>query len=252
MSYKPSQKSHTIIANFKSNHTRTSTKEFVKYIDNFIQNEKIKNDIIIFPSASALDEYDILSDNLSIGTQNAYCEFKGSYTGESTKIHLDEFNIKTILIGHSERRHILKETQELMVRKFNFYKDAGFKIIYCVGEPLEVKQDKNNKNTNKIIQEYICEQLNQIDISYENLLIAYEPVWAIGTGISASLEDIKQIHKWLKTLTNKKILYGGSVKEDNIKNILECANVDGALIGTASWIKEDFKNIISISDMIKK
>ena len=158
-------------------------------------------------------------------------------------MQLDEFEIKTILIGHSERRHILGETQKEISTKFNYYKALGYKIVYCVGEPLEVKEQGLSQTLG-----YIWEQFDGIDLSYSNMIIAYEPVWAIGTGVSATLEDIEIIHKKIKKKISQKLLYGGSVKLNNISEILDIPNVDGALIGTASWIEDDFKQIIKIAN----
>jgi triosephosphate isomerase len=150
-----------IASNFKTNHTRQSTKEFISFVNDYLTKNSIKNEIIVFPTATSLD---------------------------------NEFGIKTILIGHSERRHILGETQEQIAQKFNFYKELGYKIIYCIGEPLEVKEQGLEKTL-----EYIYEQFVGIDTNYENLILAYEPVWAIGTGVTATSEDIVNVHNaWWK------------------------------------------------------
>ncbi len=227
-----------IASNFKTNHTRKSTASFVQKLNTFLQEENISNEVYVFPTSSSLDDFDTVP-NLSIGVQNAYPTQKGSFTGELGTQQLDEFDIKTILLGHSERRHILGETQEQIKEKFNFYKDLGYKIIYCIGEPLEVKEQGLDKTL-----EYLYEQLDGIDISYENLILAYEPVWAIGTGVTATSEDIINIHSAIKEKINKPLLYGGSVKVANVKEICTLAGVDGVLIGTASWIIEDFIQII--------
>ena len=230
-----------IASNFKTNHTRKYTKEFVKNIDSFLKKNEIKNEIMVFPSLTSIDNFD-LSSNLTLGVQNAYYAKNGSFTGEIGSEQLDEFAIKTILIGHSERRHILNESQKDISLKFNYYKALGYKIIYCVGEPLEVKEQGIAHTLS-----YVFEQFNGIDLQYDNMIIAYEPVWAIGTGVSARLEDIELIHKKLKKKLQKPILYGGSVKLANISEILDIPNVDGALIGTASWKLDDFKQIIKIA-----
>jgi len=230
-----------IASNFKTNHTRKSTKIFVEDINNFLEEENIKNEIFIFPTATALDNFN-LTDNLTIGVQNGYYVQNGSFTGEIGTEQLDEFNIKTILIGHSERRHKLGESQKEIALKYNYYKSLGYKIIYCIGEPLEVKEQGLTETLG-----YIWEQFDGIDLNYDNLIIAYEPVWAIGTGVVASIEDITTIHKKIKKKIDKPLLYGGSVKVNNISDILDIENVDGALIGTASWIVEDFKQIINIA-----
>jgi len=230
-----------IASNFKTNHTRKSTKEFIENINQFLQEEEIKNEVFIFPTATSLDNFE-LNDNLTIGVQNAYNVQNGSFTGEIGTEQLDEFDVKTILIGHSERRHKLGESQQEVALKYNYFKALGYKIIYCVGEPLEVKEAGLTETLG-----YIWEQFDGIDLNYDNLILAYEPVWAIGTGVVASIEDITRIHKKIKKKIDKPLLYGGSVKVDNIGEILDVPNVDGALIGTASWNTEDFKKIIKIA-----
>jgi len=230
-----------IAANFKTNHTRKSTNIFVNNINTFLEDENISNDVYIFPPATALDNFDTKS-NLIVGAQNAYCVKNGSFTGEIGTEQLEEFDIKTILIGHSERRHVLGESQKEIALKYNYYKALGYRIVYCVGEPLEVKQSGLTETLG-----YIWEQFDGIDLDYDNLVLAYEPVWAIGTGVVAEIEDIRTIHKKIKKKIQKPLLYGGSVKPANLSDILDIPNVDGALIGTASWIEEDFKTMIKIS-----
>ena len=230
-----------IASNFKTNHTRKSTNTFINNINNFLKKENILTNVLIFPTTTSLDNFDT-QENLTIGTQNAYYTKNGSFTGEIGTEQLDEFDIKTILIGHSERRHILGETQKEISLKYNYYKSLGYKIVYCVGEPLEVKKQGISHTL-----EYVLGQFDGIDLEYENVIIAYEPVWAIGTGLTASSEDIEIIHKKLKKKLQKPLLYGGSVKLNNISEILDIPNVDGALIGTASWIEDDFKQIIEIA-----
>lgn len=227
-----------IAANFKTNHTRKSTASFVNEVNDFLKSNSISNEVVVFPSATCLDSFDTVS-NFTIGAQNAYAVEKGSFTGELGTIHLDEFGIKTILIGHSERRHILGESQEDIAKKYEFYKALGYTIVYCIGEPLEVRQS-GLENT----LEYIYEQFVGIDVNYEKLILAYEPVWAIGTGVTATSDDITQVHSEIKKKINKPLLYGGSVKVANVREICSLDSVDGALIGTASWIVEDFKQII--------
>jgi triosephosphate isomerase len=226
-----------IAANFKTNHTRASSKEYISFVNEYLTKEK-DVEVIIFPTATSLDNYET-NPNLTIGAQNAYSVNKGSFTGEIGTQQLDEFGIKTILIGHSERRHILGESQEEIAKKYAFYKELGYKIVYCIGEPLEVKEQGLEKTL-----EYIYEQFVGIDTNYENLILAYEPVWAIGTGVTATTEDIKSVHSVIKSKIDKPLLYGGSVKVENVAQICSLAGVDGALIGTASWVKEDFVQIL--------
>lgn len=227
-----------IASNFKTNHTRKSTASFINEVNDYLKSNEIKNEVYVFPTSTSLDLFDTVS-TFSIGAQNAYATVAGSFTGEIGTTQLDEFEIKTILIGHSERRHILGETQNKIAKKYEFYKELGYKIIYCIGEPLEVKNEGLPKTL-----EYIYEQFDGIDTNYENLILAYEPVWAIGTGVTATNEDIKNIHNAIKEKISKPLLYGGSVKVENVREICQIPNVDGVLIGTASWKKEDFIQIL--------
>lgn len=227
-----------IASNFKTNHTRKSTALFINEVNDYLKSNEIKNEVYVFPTSTSLDLFDTVS-TFSIGAQNAYATVAGSFTGEIGTMQLDEFGIKTILIGHSERRHILGETQNKIAKKYEFYKELGYKIIYCIGEPLEIK----NQGLPKTL-EYIYGQFDEIDTNYENLILAYEPVWAIGTGVTATNEDIKNIHNAIKEKISKPLLYGGSVKVENVREICQIPNVDGALIGTASWKKEDFIQIL--------
>lgn len=226
-----------IASNFKTNHTRATTKEYISFVNEYLNSNK-DVEVLIFPTATSLDNFDTNS-NLTIGAQNAYYVQSGSYTGEIGTVQLDEFNIKTILIGHSERRHILGESQEEIAKKYSFYKELGYKIVYCIGEPLEVKEQGLEATL-----EYVYEQFVGIDTDYENLILAYEPVWAIGTGVTATNDDIKNVHSAIKSRINKPLLYGGSVKVENVGQICSLDGVDGALIGTASWKKEDFVQIL--------
>jgi len=227
-----------IASNFKTNHTRKSSALFINEVNEYLKKNEILSEVFVFPTATSLDSFDTVS-NFIIGAQNAYPVQSGSFTGEIGTVQLDEFGIKTILIGHSERRHILGESQEEIAKKYEFYKNLGYKIIYCIGEPLVVKKFGLKKTL-----EYIYEQFIGIDTNYENLILAYEPVWAIGTGVTATNDDIKDVHNAIKEKINKPLLYGGSVKLENVREICQISNVDGALIGTASWKVEDFIKII--------
>ena len=221
-----------IAANLKTNFTREKTTSYIQEIEEYLLKESNKQDVMVFPSVSNLILH---NGNVVIGTQNAYPTFNGAYTGEIGEEQLDEFGIKTILIGHSERRHILKESQDALVEKFNYYKQRDYKIVYCVGEP-KAKREAGEEE----MLEYIYAQYEGIDTDYENLVIAYEPVWAIGTGLTPTLDDILQIHSKLKEKSSAPLLYGGSVKVNNAKEILELKNVDGILVGSAALYSEHF------------
>jgi triosephosphate isomerase len=230
-----------IAANFKTNHTRASTKEYIDGLNEYLKSENISDDVMIFPPYTALDSFDT-SSNLSIGAQNAYPVKKGSFTGEIGEEQLDEFGIKLILIGHSERRHIIGESQEFIAKKYAYFIEQGYKMVYCIGEPKEVREE----GIDEVIA-YNLSQLEGIDLSYENLIIAYEPVWAIGTGLSATTKQIEETLSRLKEHIKAPLLYGGSVKPANTKEILSIKNCDGVLVGTASWELDSFKEMIQIA-----
>jgi len=224
-------------ANFKTNHTRESTKNYIVELNEKLRAKKPEDSVYIFPPATALDSYE---SDFTLGTQNAYPAQNGAYTGEIGLEQLDEFGIQTILIGHSERREILEETQEKVAQKFAFFKEQNFEIIYCIGEPLEIRE----KGFESVMQ-YLLAQFEGIDITYDKLIIAYEPIWAIGTGRSATVEEISTTHRALKkAIDDKPLLYGGSVKPANIKEITSIAGVDGVLVGSASLDAESFSQMV--------
>ncbi|KIM02541.1 MAG: triosephosphate isomerase [Sulfurovum sp. PC08-66] len=226
-------------ANFKANHTRASTKVYIQTLETLAQ--KVENPIYVFPPLSAIDDF--ATSKLVVGVQNAYPARNGAFTGEVGVEQLEEFGIKTILIGHSERREILGESQESVAKKFAFFKEQGFAIIYCLGEPLEVRQEGQ-----EALQEYLFAQLEGIDLHYDKLIVAYEPIWAIGTGVSATTADIRATHQLLKkVITQAPLLYGGSAKLDNIKEIADISEVDGVLVGSASLDAHNFFAMIEAS-----
>jgi len=223
-------------ANFKTNHTRASTEKYIDVLKEKLHLKKPEDQVYIFPPATALNSYE---GDFTIGTQNAYPAQNGAYTGEIGTDQLDEFGIEMILIGHSERREHLGESQEIVAQKFAFFKEQGYEIIYCIGEPLEIREQGD-----EAVIEYLLAQFDGIDISYNNLIVAYEPIWAIGTGRSATVEEIATTHTSLKQTVQKPLLYGGSVKLDNIKEIIDICGVDGVLVGSASLGAENFAEMI--------
>ncbi len=224
-------------ANFKTNHTRQSTQKYLEALSEKLHTKKTEDKVYIFPPSTALDVY---SGDFTIGAQNAYPAYNGAFTGEIGVEQLDEFGIKTILIGHSERREYLLESQEKVAQKFSFFQEQGFEIIYCIGEPLEIRQKGFDA-----VMEYLPAQFEGIDVTYENLIVAYEPIWAIGTGRSATVEKISATHSALKKeINDKPLLYGGSVKLENLKEITGITGVDGVLVGSASLDADSFSKMV--------
>ena len=224
-------------ANFKTNHTRQSTKNYIDELNEKLRAKKPEDVVYIFPPATALDDYE---GDFTLGTQNAYPAHNGAFTGEIGVEQLDEFGIKTILIGHSERREYMLESQEKVAQKFAFFQEQDFEIIYCIGEPLAIRE----KGFEAVMQ-YLLAQFDGIDITYGKLTVAYEPIWAIGTGRSATVEEISTTHRALKKAINDKpLLYGGSAKPANIKEITSIAGVDGVLVGSASLDADSFSQMV--------
>ena len=220
------------LANLKCNHTRESFREYAEILD---ANLSANDDVSVFAPASAFDEKRHI---FRLGAQNFYpCE-SGAFTGEIGKAMLDEFEIKDVLIGHSERREILKESEEFLRAKFDFAAKNSWNVIYCIGENLSTNESGATK-------EFLSRQLENIDLGYKNLVIAYEPIWAIGTGKSASIEQIDEVLSFLKTKANVPLLYGGSVNAANIADIASIKSCDGVLVGTASWDANNFLGLIS-------
>ncbi|MBV5321452.1 MAG: triose-phosphate isomerase [Sulfuricurvum sp.] len=226
-----------LCANFKANKTRQETRAYMAVVESFVSANDISDTIIVFPPFTALDHD---PRNVLIGVQNGYPVKNGAYTGEIALEQLEEFGIRTILIGHSERRHVIGETQEQIAHKFRFFAEQGFAIIYCVGEPLSVREEGH-----EALMGYIEKQFEGIDLSYPDLIIAYEPVWAIGTGLTPTNSDIESVHSALRSKTPAPLLYGGSVKVENAGEIMALENVDGVLVGSAALSANDFCEMIA-------
>jgi len=223
-------------ANFKTNHTRAMTRSYLEALKIALDAKNANDRVFVFPPATALDCFE---GNFTVGVQNAYPARNGAFTGEIGLEQLEEFGIETILIGHSERREHMKEDQQTVAEKYAYFMAQGFEIIYCIGEPLEVREEGE-----EAVISYLVSQFEGIDLSYEKLIVAYEPIWAIGTGRSATTEEISSTHKALKEHFDRPLLYGGSVKPANIKEIIGIDGVDGVLVGSASLDVESFSEMI--------
>jgi triosephosphate isomerase len=223
-------------ANFKMNHTRVSTYNYVHDLRDRLVESAITHDVYVFPPATAL-----MGSHrpVTIGAQDAYPQMQGAYTGEIGMEQLGEFGINTLLIGHSERRTVMGESQEKVAEKYTFFKERNHEIIYCIGEPIEVREAGD-----QAVEEYLLEQFVGIDTQYDRLIIAYEPIWAIGTGRTATPEEIASPHAMLRRHIEAPLLYGGSVKPANIESIAATDNVDGVLVGGASLEVDTFFELI--------
>ena len=223
-------------ANLKCNHTRNSFKAYASELDGFLTKEKIKDEILVFPPSTAFLQGEFA---FTQGAQNFYPAANGAFTGEIGSEHLAEFGIECVLLGHSERRVLLGESDDLVQKKFDFAKANAYKIVLCVGENLDTKNGGKTKD-------FLSKQLAKLDLSYDKLIIAYEPIYSIGTGVSADPRDIAEILSFLASKSGAKCLYGGSVNESNIREILNLGHCSGVLIGSAALEAKKFINLINL------
>lgn len=213
-----------------------------------------KTEVVICPPFTVLNVLGALFDNsgIKLGAQNLFWEEKGAYTGEISPVMLTDLDCKYVIIGHSERRAIMGENNTIINRKIKAAINAGLIPVFCVGENLQQRENGKAQDT---VRQQLEEGLREVKLNDGELLIAYEPIWAIGTGVHASTEDaqtmIEFIRKNMDILYNNKIadsiriLYGGSVKALNIKEFMEEEDIDGALVGGASLEAEEFAKIIN-------
>ena len=236
-----------IAANWKMNLT---IDQGLVLIDEILDSSPPDNfDIIFFPSSISLNSVSIkLKDSgYSVGVQNIHHENSGAFTGEVSAKMVKDLDVKYAIIGHSERRQYFLETDSQVNAKINNTIIAGLCPVVCIGETLEQREAGE---TSDILKKQLMSACNNIDRKLDKFIVAYEPVWAIGTGKSASLEQVKDTHKFidsiLKTLFdgNIPILYGGSVNAENASEMYDIKNVDGFLIGGASLESNSFCQII--------
>tara|TARA_Y100001978_G_C23683959_1_gene430689 strand:+ start:1005 stop:1751 length:747 start_codon:yes stop_codon:yes gene_type:complete len=239
-----------LIANWKMNKTLDESRDFFKF---FLKKAlTIPKTQIIFcpPFVGLFDVSNTLSGTeIDVGAQNVYVEESGAFTGEISTKMLKNCGCVWVILGHSERRSIFLEEEKLIRRKLENVLSSGLSPILCIGESIE---ERKNNYTKTVLHSQLSSALNNLPVdSIENLVIAYEPVWAIGTGMVATpkmiLEtnnDIKQILTKLN-FDNSKIplIYGGSVNPNNAKDLINIGNVDGFLVGGASLDPDVFYNI---------
>lgn len=242
-------------ANWKMNLTYTEGQQLLADI---LQNDlgsKDNHEVIFavpFPYLIMAKEKTTTLKNYFIAAQNCSNKKSGAYTGEVSVEMLDSIKIKHCIIGHSERREYFGETNEMLAEKTNLLLEKGLTPIFCCGEPLEIREAGTQN-------EYVARQLKEslFHLSADDIkkvVIAYEPIWAIGTGKTATTEQAQEIHAYLRSVIADQygaevadeisILYGGSVKANNANELFSCPDVDGGLVGGASLVAIDFIEII--------
>ncbi|MEG3592394.1 MAG: triose-phosphate isomerase [Pseudomonadota bacterium] len=243
-----------VAGNWKMNGDLESTKHLVSEILEGLKKTP-NTEVIIFPPYVYLDsvgqqirnEKKPSSNKLLCGVQDICENENGAFTGEISTEMLKDFYCTHIIIGHSERRHIYQENNELCAKKFLIAANEGYTPILCLGETLE---ERNNNQTHEIIAAQLETVIGISGIkAFQNAIIAYEPVWAIGTGQTATPEQAQNVHEYIRAVMTKhsqdcakdiRILYGGSVNAENAKSIFLMPDIDGGLIGGASLNSKDF------------
>jgi triosephosphate isomerase len=234
---------------------RESEKFAIKVVE-LVKDYTSKVDVVLAPAYTLLDiVFDVIHrTGIQLGAQDVFWKDSGAFTGEVSPYMLKDVGCDWVIIGHSERRNILKETDDMIREKIHSSLKAGLKVILCVGE---TEEERAKGKTVKTIEGQLVSDLQNLalgDIS--RLAIAYEPVWAIGTGKNATPEEIGYVHSVIRDLSRDilkvsadklRILYGGSVTHQNIREIITTDNVDGALVGGASLDAYAFSNIVKVS-----
>lgn len=237
-----------LYGNWKMNMTAAETENFFK---NFNESSNENLDIAVFPPFTSLWAANSANKNknIKIGAQNVYFEPKGAFTGEISIAMLKECGVKCVILGHSERRHILGESDELVAKKVKACIENDLTPVFCYGETLE---ERESGKTFEVMERQVKAALNNLTPEeMAKIIYAYEPVWAIGTGKAATSEQAEEVCAWSKKLINEAagkdikpvVLYGGSVKGSNAKELLSMDAIDGALVGGASLKPDTFIEI---------
>jgi triosephosphate isomerase len=237
--------SKIVIANLKMNMVLDDVKKYLNVINKAIDN----HNVVICPTSIYTPYF--LGHNYEVGLQNIYLENKGAYTGEISPMQAKSMEINYVLIGHSERRHILKEDNELIHKKLKAVISNNLVAVLCVGETLE---EKNMLKTDIVLKRQLMTALSDFNIDNQNsLIIAYEPVWSIGTNKVPTNKEIETTIAYIKNfisvnfkMPNVPVLYGGSVNENNITELNKITNMSGVLVGGASLDPEKLQTIIKV------
>lgn len=244
-----------IAGNWKMNLTQEEAEKFLQELILILP--KTKSEVILCVPFVDLDVAKKItsSTDIKIGAQNCHFEEKGAFTGEISAKMLSSMNVDYVILGHSERRTYFAETDEIINKKVKAALSQKLKVILCVGETLEQREQNI---TNAVIKSQLCVALKDIEKdALKNITIAYEPVWAIGTGKTATSDLAEEVCKFIRNLIKDlysseisdsiAILYGGSMNSKNAQELLSQENIDGGLIGGASLKLADFSEIVNIA-----
>jgi triosephosphate isomerase len=244
-----------IVGNWKMNMLRKEARGLARRLTEVLKS--LTNiDIVIAPPYTSLEVvYQIVrGTNIQMAAQDVFWEESGAFTGEVSPYMLMDCGCGWVIIGHSERRGVLGETDDMVRRKIKASIEAGLISILCVGETLE---DREKGRTMKVVEGQIKNGLKDSNLHNPNkITVAYEPIWAIGTGKNATPEEADRVQGFIREIINSnfsklgdeiRILYGGSVTPQNIKELLYSSNVDGALVGGASLKADSFSRIVQLA-----
>lgn len=241
-----------IVGNWKMNQTKSEIKSFFSELGSLPENKKYE--AWIAPQAIHLSM--VLENGMTAGAQNISDNNSGAHTGEISPSSLIDMGADFTLVGHSERRAIYKEDDEFINRKLRLSLEKGLKVILCCGETLE---EREKGMTESVVAHQLTSGLADVhEANRSDIIIAYEPVWAIGTGKTASPEQAEDVHQSIRTKLEElwdsetarkaSILYGGSVKPSNVEGLLSQSNIDGALVGGASLKGADFRALCDAAE----
>lgn len=244
-------RNYYIAGNWKMNKTGTEARGLASNMAAALEGSK--NKLMIAPPFTALSAVAeaLAGSNIILGAQNMAAEVSGAHTGEISVLMLKDACVQAVILGHSERRLIYGETDDFINRKVKLALDHGLEVILCVGETLEQREAGL---VDKVVKEQVIAGFEGIDeAEAKRITVAYEPVWAIGTGKTATPEDAETVHAMIRrsaaelysgSYADKLIIqYGGSVKPDNVKRLMAMEDIDGALVGGASLETESFEPI---------
>lgn len=241
----------TIVAgNWKMNASKDSVESLVT--DILSGASDVSAEIIVCAPFPYLSQVEVLIEgsNLMLGAQNLNVNASGAFTGEVSAEMIKDFGANHVIVGHSERRSLYGETSEIVAEKTKAAIDSGLTPILCLGESLDQRE---SGKTESVISEQLNKVIKMVGIeAFNNIIVAYEPVWAIGTGMTATPEQAQAVHKFIRDLLASSsqdiahktaILYGGSMNAGNAVELISCADIDGGLIGGAALKAEDFLQI---------
>lgn len=242
-----------IAGNWKMNTTIDEAKSFIMAVDGLVPHEKELETIVCVPFTHIQTLVDLVKEKpIFIGAQNMHFEDQGAYTGEVSPVMLRSLGVKYVIIGHSERRQYFNETNETVNRKAHAAHNHSLIPIICVGEN-EVQWE--SQQTKVVVKEQVVKALaNLTGEQVRQSVVAYEPIWAIGTGKSSSAEEANEVISYIRSVVEEvydrqiaqdiRIQYGGSVKPENIKEYMSKTDIDGALVGGASLKPESFLQLL--------